>query len=538
MLLEITALKYFNTAGPIRPEDHYFIPVAQRVDLDEIQNLIQQKKYFVLHAPRQTGKTTALLELCNMLNQSGKYRCLYVNVESAQTARENIAEAMTVIVNTLMDLEKIHLPDDPVMGKVGADLLKRSPTSALAAILRVWAHESELPTVLLIDEIDSLIGDTLISILRQLRSGYNDRPKNFPQSVILCGVRDVRDYRIHASSEKEIITGGSCFNIKAKSLTVGRFSPAEVRDLYLQHTKDTGQVFTPEAIALAYDFTRGQPWLVNALAYEACFELLEGKNRQNPITPELIREAKENLVKGRVTHLDQLADKLKEPRVRSTISPILQGVEVKEIDRDHIDYCIDLGLIVRGPNGLEIANPIYREVIPRELTVITQINLEATVDRLWYINADGSIAVEKLLTDFQKFFREHSESWIQLSLYQEAGPQLLLQAYLQRVINGGGRIEREYGLGRMRTDLLLVWPYDKDGVKCEQRVVFELKIQHKGRKATMSEGLEQISLYLDRVGEKHGHLLIFDRDPQVTWDEKIFREELTQGQYVVTVWGM
>jgi hypothetical protein len=532
--------KFFNTAGPIREDIHYFIPVAQRIDLPEILSLIDQQKYFVLHAPRQSGKTSTLLELNRLLNASGKFKCLYVNVESAQTSRENVAEAMTVIVNTLMDLEKIHLPGDPVMGKVGADLLNRSATSALAALLRAWAHKSDLPTVLLIDEIDSLIGDTLVSVLRQLRSGYNDRPKHFPQSVILCGVRDVRDYRIHASSEKEIVTGGSCFNIKAKSLTVGSFTAEQVRDLYLQHTAATGQIFTPEAVSLAYDFTRGQPWLVNALAYEACFEIPEGKNRQNPITPDLIREAKENLIKARVTHLDQLADKLKEPRVRRIIAPMLEGIQPPQILDDDIQYVTDLGLIISDRQGIKIANPIYQEVVPRQLTYINQTLLKSEVDDLWYINADGSIAVEKLLTDFQKFFREHSESWIQRFEYLEAGPQLLLQAYLQRVINGGGRIEREYGLGRMRTDLLLVWPYLKDGTKSEQRVVFELKIQHKGRKATVTDGLRQIGQYLDRVGETHGHLLIFDRDPQVAWDDKIFREEMTTegGRYAVSVWGM
>ncbi len=531
-------MKYFNTEGPIKPDLHYFIPVSQRVDLDEIQTLIERQKYFVLHAPRQTGKTTALLEIMRQLNASGRYKCLYVNVEAAQPTREKIADAMDVIVDLLVESERNFFPEDHIIATCAAESGPNKKMTALARTLGAWARQSSLPTVLLIDEIDSLIGDTLISVLRQIRGGYASRPQNFPQCVILCGVRDIRDYRIHASSEKEVITGGSCFNIKAESLRIGNFSPEEVRELYLQHTEATGQIFTPEAVTLAYDFTQGQPWLVNALAYEACFKIKVGKNRQTPITPDLIREAKENLVKGRVTHLDQLADKLKEPRVRSTISPILRGADVQEIDRNHLDYCIDLGLVVRGPNGLEIANSIYREVIPRELTVITQINLEAMVDRLWYIHPDGSIAVEKLLTDFQKFFRENSESWIQRFDYQEAGPQLLLQAYLQRVINGGGRIDREYGLGRMRTDLLLVWPYVKDGVKCEQRAVFELKIQHKGREATLTEGLRQISLYLDRVGERHGHLLIFDRDPQVAWDDKVFREEMTTGPYAVTVWGM
>ena len=395
--------------------------------------------------------------------------------------------------------------------------------------------------MLLIDEIDSLIGDTLVSVLRQLRGGYADRPKAFPQSVILCGVRDIHDYRIHASREKEVITGGSCFNINAKSLRMGNFSPAEVRELYLQHTAETGQVFDEEAVALAYELTRGQPWLVNALAYEACFEMPRGKNRSNPITGDLITEAKDNLILRRATHLDQLADKLKEPRVKSVIEPMVQGTLAENLILDDVEYVIDLGLVVNTRNGLEIANPIYKEVIPRQLTWLNQTQLKSVVGDLWYINPDGSIAIEKLLQDFQQFFRENSDSWIQRFDYKEAGPQLLLQAYLQRVINGGGRIDREYGLGRGRTDLLLTWSYGEitQGKPAQvQKAVFELKIQHKSKKETLAEGLKQTKDYLDTVGEKSGHLLIFDRDPNRSWGEKIYREEHVSGGHSITVWGM
>jgi hypothetical protein len=536
--VEDNRLKFFNTAGPVVAEDHYCVPVSQRVRLDEIQTLIDQKKYFVLHAPRQSGKTTALLEIMRQLNGSGRFKCLYVNVEPAQAARESVDDAMDAIVDLLVESEKNYLPDDAILARIVAESAPQGKLSALSRILGAWARASTLPTVLLIDEIDSLVGDTLVSVLRQLRGGYASRPKSFPQSVVLCGVRDIRDYRIHASHEKDVITGGSCFNINAESLVVGNFSKSEVEALYGQHTADTGQAFTPDAIALAFDFTQGQPWLVNALAYEACFKSPEGKNRQYPITPELIRDAKEALIRRRVTHLDQLADKLKEPRVRRIIAPMLEGIQPATLQDDDIQYVTDLGLITSDRHGIRIANPIYQEVVPRQLTAINQTLLKSEVDDLWYINADGSIAIEKLLTDFQRFFRENSESWIQRFDYQEAGPQLLLQAYLQRVINGGGRIEREYGLGRMRTDLLLVWPYKIGGEKREQRVVFELNIQHQGREKTLGKGYEQISAYLDPVGEHHGHLLVFDRDPKVPWDDKVYRNDVTHNSHAVTIWGM
>ena len=194
-------MKFFNTAGPIVPEDHYYIPSKDRINLDEILTLIGQKKYFILHAPRQSGKTTTLLTLMKMLNESGNYKCLYVNVESAQAARENVEEVNRSILEALERTEDVYLKED-IISKNMDTSFKKSNYTALANILKVWTNASALPTVLLIDEIDSLVGDGLISVLRQLRSSYSERPTAFPQSVILCGVRDIKDYRIHSSKEK------------------------------------------------------------------------------------------------------------------------------------------------------------------------------------------------------------------------------------------------------------------------------------------------------------------------------------------------
>jgi hypothetical protein len=389
--------------------------------------------------------------------------------------------------------------------------------------------------VLLVDEVDSLVGDTLISVLRQLRAGYDKRPERFPQSVVLCGVRDVRDYRIHSAQDKAIITGGSAFNIKAESLQLGNFEQGEVGRLLAQHTAETGQRFEPAAIQAVWHLTQGQPWLVNALAYETCFKMEPGLNRTQPITADMITEAKERLVLARETHIDQLVDKLKEPRVRRVISPMLQGTELERaVSQDDIQYVIDLGLVQRNDAGLQIANPIYREVIPRELGYITQLNFESTVQPTWYITPDGRLEMDKLLAAFQQFFREHSDSWVERFDYREAGPQLLMQAFLQRIVNGGGRVEREYGLGRRRTDLLVIWPYPGG----EQRVVIELKLLYKSLEETIADGLKQTWDYLDRSGAEAGHLLVFDRRKKRSWAEKLFvREEEYQGT-TIKVWGM
>lgn len=525
-------MRFFNTAGPVNPAYHYCIPPLERFDLDDVMLLIQQQKYFVLHAPRQVGKTSYLLALTEYLNRSGDYRAVYANVEVGQSARSDVAAAMPALLSAVANGAEIYA-GDTFPHSIWRELLDHvGPHGALAALLTRWAQESDKPLVLMIDEIDSLVGDTLIAVLRQLRSGYAQRPAAFPQTVILCGVRDVRDYRIRTDDGKEVVTGGSAFNIKAKSLRMGDFDEEEVHRLFAQHTEATGQAFTTDALDVAWQLTFGQPWLVNALGAEACFEMEEGRDRSQPIPRVLIEQAKENLILRRETHLDQLTDKLRESRVHRVIEAVLVGGDLPpQVKDDDIQYVVDLGLIRRKPN-IAIANPIYQEVIPRDLAITAQ---DFIVQRAaWYVQPDGRLDMDKLLAAFQQFFRENSEAWLERFDYKEAGPQILMQAFLQRIVNGGGTIGREYALGRKRTDLLVRWQIPGG----EQRVVIELKVSRGDVERAIAAGLPQTWDYLDKCGAEAGHLVIFDRTPEKPWSEKIFQHESEYQGTPIRVWGM
>ena len=530
-------MRRFNTEGPVIAADHYCIPPLERVDLCEILQFVRDKRYFVLHAPRQTGKTSTLLALQDLLNggSEGDFRCVYVNVEAGQAAREDVERAMRTILGELAS--RAHSQGDAFLYEAWPDILATFGDAALGEALTRWCGSDARPLVLLIDEIDALVGDTLISVLRQLRARYDLRPRNFPQSVVLCGVRDVRDYRIRSGSENAVIAGGSAFNIKAESLRLGDFTKAEVHSLLGQHTRQTGQTFTQEALETVWVQTEGQPWLANALCNEACFRGKAGRNRERAITADDIRDAQEQLILRREIHLDQLADKLREDRVRRVVGPLLSGGDERVFSSRDIEYARDLGLIARnGP--LRIANPIYAEVVPRELTSATQEGL--VEEAAWYTDAGGGLDIDKLLTAFQSFFREHSEHWMGRFDYTESGPQLLLQAFLQRIVNGGGRIEREYGLGRRRTDLLVIWPRGGDAAteSDTDRFVVECKVLHKGLEQTIRAGLEQTADYMDRCGSNAGHLVIFDRSEGKRWEEKVFRREEHFGDHTITAWGM
>ena len=518
-------MRFFNTTGPVNPADHYCIPPLERFDLDEVLALVRTKKYFVLHAPRQTGKTSALLALCDLLNTQG-YGCVYTTVETARTARDDLVEAMRAVLARLGSQARSTLGDQFLDDAWPGILARFGPNEALGEALKRWSEASPKPLVLLIDEIDTLQGDPLLATLQQLRAGYPMRPGTFPQCVVLCGLRDVRDYRIRSTS--------SPFNIVAKSLRLGDFTQEETLALLDQHTGETGQAFTDDAREAIWTQTLGQPWLVNALAWETCFERKAGRDRSRAVSADDVAEAREQLIVRRVTHLDQLADKLREDRVRRVVEPMLSGADEHAFSNRDVEYVRDLGLIARD-KPVRIANPIYAEVLPRELGWVLQETLD--LNTTWYVDADDSLNLDKLMEAFQDFFRRHSEHWKNRFMYEEAWPQILLQAYLHRVVNGGGRIEREYGLGRGRVDLLITWPR---GDRMREYVV-ECKVVRvgDGLESTVRDGVEQTAGYMARCAAEAGHLVVIDRREGRSWEEKVFhRQHRSQDDVPVEVWGM
>ncbi len=469
--------------------------------LPDLRDLIGAKHFFVIHAPRQTGKTTLVLALAERLLVEGKYAAVAASCETGAAAGGDVERGVSAVVQAIA-LQAADLPEDlrpePVeaFAAIGAE-------SRLLAYLDAWSRRAALPVVLLLDEIDALRDETLLAVLRQLRSGYPARPDRFPQSVALIGLRDVRDYRIQVRSDSDSLGTSSPFNVKIESLVLRDFTLPEVAELYGQHTADSGQAFAEEAVGLAWELTRGQPWLVNALAAEVVKRLVP--DRSVPIEPRHVERAKEILIERRDAHLDSLADRLREPRVRRILEPILAGqLLAPDVLDDDLQFVKDLGLVAAGAAGLEIANPIYREVIPRALTWTMQESLP--VVRAPFIDPDGSLRLDKILDDFRAFWCQNAEFFLARQPYSEAAAQLVFMAYLQRVVNGGGFIDREYGVGTGRIDLCVRWPRP-DSV---QRWAIELKVWRDGRPDPLPEGLAQLAGYLGRLGLDRGTLIVFD----------------------------
>ena len=507
--------KYFNTAGPCRDDWHYVVPPLPR--LPEARVLVDKGGYFVLHAPRQSGKTTFLKSLARELTGDGAYCALYMSCEAAEAKGDDDVAAQQAIIDRLLLEAEQQLPPElrPTAGSRGA-----SAESQLTEVISGWCRTCPRSVVLLLDEIDAVRGQSLLSVLRQLRAMFPDRPGGAPWSVMLCGLRDVREYKTASGGDAARLGTASPFNVKVESLTFSLFSEDEVRGLLLEHTAETGQVFEEAAIARMTDYSGGQPWLINALARE----VVEKLKVEGPVAVEHVEAAKERLILARATHLDSLVNKLSEPRVRRVIEPMLSG-ETTGMDTvfdDDVSYVLDLGLVKDKP--LRIANPIYTEVVARVLSAAAEHAVMA--DPRSFVCADGRFDVAVLLREFAAFWIEHGAVMTTTASYREAAPQLVLMAFLQRVVNGGGTVAREYGIGRRRIDLLVKWPWvDGQGKRQLQEAAIELKVWRDGRKDPLAEGLRQLDAYLAGLGLEEGVLVVFDQRECAPEVEERTREE-------------
>jgi hypothetical protein len=485
--------RWFNTAGPCNPEYHYMLPVEAR--LPPVRAYIDQQAYFVLHAPRQVGKTTSLLTLAGQLTREGRYVAVLVSMETGAPFPDDPGAAELAVLYDVRsnaawqlppDLQPPPFPDAP-------------PGERVRAALQAWARSAPRPLVVFLDEIDALRDAALVSVLRQLRAGYPSRPHAFPHSLALIGLRDVRDYKV-ASGGSDRLGTTSPFNIKVESLTLRNFTRDEVAALYTQHTEDTGQVFLPDAVDQAFELTQGQPWLVNALARQLVQVLVP--DPAQPIARPDVDRAKEILIERQDTHLDSLVDKLREPRVRAIIEPMLAGRALGEVPDDDRRYVVDLGLVRKTEKGgLDVANPIYREVIVRELASGVRDTLPQ-IEPTW-LTPDGRLDPDRLVEAFLDFWRQHGVPLLKAAPYHEVAPQLVLMAFLHRVVNGGGSIEREYAIGMGRMDLCVRY--------AGETLAIELKVWRTRRPDPLAKGLKQLDAYLAGLGLQRGWLVIFDR---------------------------
>ena len=507
--------KCFNIAGPCFPDEHYMLPALER--LPGIMRIVEQRSYFVLHAARQSGKTTALMALVEEINKKGEMNAIYFTVETVQRFTDP-RDGIPKIVERM----RSALVNNPVFKAFAVS--DAAQTTDVREFLSGVAAASEKPLVVFFDEVDCLSDDTLVTFLRQLRDGYVTRKDSpFPASIALVGMRDIRDYKARIRPDGQTLGDASPFNIIKRDLTISNFGRDDIARLYAQHTEATGQVFCDGVVDRVYEYTRGQPWLVNALA-EECVEIIHEYRYDEPITVDDIATAKEKIIRARGTHVDSLMERLKEPRVRRVVEPVILGKERgTPVNDDDYRYALDLGILRENENRVLVpGNPMYAEIMLRYLSNDEQVYFYSKYDKPFWLKPDGSLDMHALMAEFQRFWRENSGADHEVYGYNEATPHLVLMGYLQRVVNGGGRIAREMALGSKRLDLCVEFG--------KFRYAVELKMR---RNFSPTESTAQLVGYLDHLKLPEGWMAIFDDDASKSWDEKIYtRDEVVDSKTI------
>ena len=517
-------MRKFNTTGPCFPDEHYMLPALDR--LPGIRELVAGGNYFVVHAPRQTGKTTALKALVREINEKGEMFAVYCTLETLQNRSDpektNIAIRDLIADNVEMSPFYVPIESAPALrsdrGGVGL---------AVRTVLQNACRASGKPVVVFFDEADCLVGDALISFLRQLRDGYvNRKDIPFPKSVALVGMLDVRDYKAQIRPDGESLGQISPFNIIAEDILIRNFTEAEIAALYSQHTSETGQVFTDGAREDVWRLTRGQPWLVNAIAYE-CVAKIHGLRFNEAVTVADVEAAKEAIIRRRDTHVDSLMERMREPRVRRIVEPLILGDDSDlTANDDDWRFVTDLGLLRVDRGALVPANPMYAEIIGRYLSRGEQDRMIRSVPETPWVKDDG-LDMVGLMAAFQQFWRENSGADRDIMGYREAVPHLVLMAFLQRVTNGGGHINREMALGAGQLDLCVEFRGARYAIEVKTSANF------KGEKF-----YKQCAKYLDTLKLSEGWMPIFDKSKTKTWEEKIYSRDVVFDGKTIHVIGL
>ena len=505
-------MRTFTTEGPCDPARHYHLPAAPR--FAEGLGLVDEGAYFLVRAPRRTGKTTTLRALAAALTASGRYAALLSSAEIGEPLGDDLARAEGALLASIRLSAEHDLPT----------ALRPPPFPDSAEGTRIWtalsswARVCPRPLVLFFDGADALHGAALRTVLRQLEAGFPHRPAAFPWSIALAGARDFRLDPFSAGDEplRPGLTGP--FTIASFPEALPRFTEPEIRAFYAQHTLETGQPFDDGAIAAACAATAGHPFLVQALGRE----LVARVPHPASIEASHVQSAKRHLVDRRTTPIDALAARLADPRVRRVVEPLLAGTAlVAKAGEDDIRLARDLGLLAED-DPARVEGDIHRALVPRLLAQGTARAIADDPARFY--KTDGALDVEALLHAFVVFYTTHARHLVAEAAYEGVAPELIFLGYLYRMVEPRGWVDVRWGGSHGRIDVTLRVPLSGGD---EQHEAFILISRRKGETGAKARAVGFLEDVLDAEGLTRGTVVVFDRRGKRAAGERVKLEETT-----------
>jgi hypothetical protein len=511
-------MRKFNITGKIIPEKHYYVDLTPQIE--KLMALAEEGTYFVINRPRQFGKTTVLNFFARRLQASNQYAPALISFESF-TQRPDITETEFYRRVAKLIGEELELVVDFSNLKTNDSEID-SRDDFFDSMRQTCRRLSPRKLALLIDEIDAVPETVVIGFLAGLREMFLERDrKPAPHAVCLAGVHDIKNLKARYRDETLSIGSASPFNI-AVDYELSPFNRENIRQYYMQHTKETGQVFDDKTIERVHHVTNGHPWLVSVLAKTLVESIVP--NRKHKILVKHAEEAIQKLINSRNPNFESLFKNARHPRLFPLVLDLLTGKRREyNIQADNIDLGVRYGIFSEENQQLVIANRIYTQVLFKHFKEeLGGWGVEEIVDRSELEDKSGHLDFRQVLDKFQAFIRSKGAAVTKHSDFKEATGQLLLLCYLDSIVNGRGWTFKEVQSGKGRIDVLCCYGNQKE--------VVEIKLWYGGRR--YESGLTQLVKYLDSEGLDHGYLMVFDRRENAPKDYS-FKEHQVTGKRIL-----
>jgi hypothetical protein len=488
----------FEDSGIVYPEESYYVPFQSvtNVKKQDIKTIIDKGRYFSIFAPRQSGKTTFLEQMCHQLHQDKTYISILLSFQNLKDVDKNpfykniekqlykkLKKRLQVVKCDKYDIVEIFLENHHL-------------TDHLSFMEFFWEINKIIEykkIVIFIDEFDGIpLGEleSFLTTLRTLYLEYKNTRKKALYSVGLVGIRNIT---------KLTVGGVSPFNI-ADQVDLPSFTLDNVRDLFAQYTEETNQPLTEDAIKMIHEETSGQPWLVNRLGTILTVNIKP--ETTDPIEAGEVKKAIQMLLMERNAHFDNLYEKAKQHK-ETFVMIVFDNVKYNPDDEDQT-WLEQYGLIKRRDRKAVVANNIYKE---RYLeTFFSESKLNEDIQLSYYTNPGEILNMNRVLLDFGKYITQIGvRAFYQTEKPYEKTGQFLLTAWLYQFERGGQgdvRYEVRSGLGRM--DILLTYK--------QKKYIIETKVnRYADMEGTIEEGIQQLTLkYMASEEVENSFLVIFD----------------------------
>ncbi len=526
-------MRRFGTQGRVYPGRHYV--VSRTEEIADFITRIEEGRYIVLFAPRQTGKTTFFRFALDVLTAAtSTYFPIQLNFEAYQNLSP-LDFYDTFYKRVRKEIEQVfqkrgHVPADALTRFLDSTKLTNHISmmeffEAFASVLD--SQYGEQKVVLIIDEFDGIPQDVLSDFLHTLRSIYLSDEERCPHSLGIVGVKSIAQLNYNRSV--------SPFNIQDE-FHLPNFTRQQVEELLAQYTDEIGQPFAPEVIEVLHKQAAGQPFLVNRFAQILTEELEIPKTET--ITMAHFAKAHAQLLEENNANLTHLITNIsRDPRFESILMRIAsyeRGVQFTPRN-EIISELATYGVIAKGTDGMcEIVNPIYQHCIIQAFQPLINglegeyFAQDTGADFIDYLTPDGTLDLKALLDNFQDFIARARYRILQVpDTPQEFVGQYLLYTYLDQFVRViGGCMYLEVQTGRGRIDLLIL----HNG----RKYIVETKIWEGERR--YQSGKAQLAAYLKLENTVEGYYVIFDHrtEPESRVETETFDGFTIRG-YIIPV---